>query len=76
MTDMSDLTLTRSGELDVTQIEGNTDEGVDFVDALYLATMEVVDAGRVIVPTGEVAAIEQSAREAGLTIERDVLELS
>jgi len=30
---MKDITLTRSGELMVTQVEGNTEAGVEFVDS-------------------------------------------
>ena len=73
----ADLTLTRSGELDVTQVEGNTDPGVEFVDRWMPMTvgaeMTVVDAGRIII-RGDEETLEKLARQEGLTVEHDIVE--
>lgn len=69
MVPVTDLTFTSSGELEVTHIEGNTDEGVQFVDSLTLPVMEVVDSGRVIVPTDATGAVLAAARRNTLTVE-------
>lgn len=70
---MSDLELTRSGELMVVHVEGLTDEGIEFVDA-YLpeqATTEyaVVDSGRIILPEAGVDHLLKLAGERGLETE-------
>lgn len=70
---MTDLTFTRSGELDLTQVQGNTDDGVEFVDAYPASMMEVVDSGQIIVPTDDVAAIERAAAERDLTFEHELV---
>lgn len=72
----ADLTLTRSGELDVTQVEGNTDDGIAFVDrwvpVTFGALMEVVDAGRIII-RGDEDALHKAALREGLTLEFDLV---
>lgn len=71
---MADLTLTRSGELMLTQVEGNTDAGVEFVDAWVepvVDDMYVHDAGVIFVR--DTVAIVKAARVFGLTIEHDVI---
>jgi hypothetical protein len=68
---VTDLTFTRSGEFAVTQIEANTEEGTDFVDAWLLGTMEVLDSGRIIVPTEVAPEVEMSALKQGLTINHE-----
>lgn len=68
---MNDLTLTRSGELDVTQVEGNTDKGVAFVDAWMQTEMIVVDANQIIIRDTKV--LEAAAEFEGLTIGRDLV---
>lgn len=65
---MADLTLTRNSELEeVVQVEGNTEAGVDFVDA-WPGAMEVVDSGRIILPDDAVPALRQAALRDSLTI--------
>lgn len=65
---MDDLTFSTSGEFDVTQIEGNTDEGIEFIDAWSQGTFNVVDSGRIIVPGNELPTFEEAAAKRGLTI--------
>ena len=69
---MPDLIFSRSGELDVTQVQGETEEGVDFVDA-YVGPGEftVVDSGRIIVPTANVPEVVAGAVEEGLSFEHE-----
>lgn len=66
-----DLTLTRSSAFGVTEVEGHTYTGVEFVDAWLLGTVEVIDSGRIVVPTEIVQEIEKAAQERGLTIEHE-----
>jgi hypothetical protein len=66
---MNDLTLTHSGEFDVDHVEGNTDKGVEFVDAWLRGTYTVIDSGRIIMPPANAKALVEMANEAGLTIE-------
>jgi hypothetical protein len=70
----TDLTLTRSGELEVTQVEGNTRAGVEFVDRwLYPENeMVVMDAGRIIIR--DTTDLVAQAQAEGLTIEHEVVE--
>jgi hypothetical protein len=75
---MSDITLTRSGELMVTQAIGNTEEGVDFIDAWPYSgdepeAMYVHDAGNIIVKQDVAEEIEKAALTAGLTVEHDLI---
>lgn len=65
---MTDLTLTRNSELSVTQVEGNTEAGVEFVDAWPGSTMEVVDSGRILLPEDAIPALRQAALRGSLTI--------
>ncbi len=67
----TDLTFTRSGELIVTQIEGNTEAGIEFVDRYFEEKMYVHDAGVIFIP--DTAAIERLALAEGLTIEFDLI---
>lgn len=66
---MDDLTFTHSGEFDVDHVEGNTDEGVAFVDSWIAGTMTVLDSGRIIVPPANAKAMVALANERGLTYE-------
>lgn len=68
-----DLTFQRSGELDVTQILGNTDAGIDFVDRVTHEEMTVVDAGRIIVPTPTAEVLQIGAAAAGLTFDEETV---
>jgi hypothetical protein len=67
---MADLEITRDGELMVAQIQGASEEGVEFVDA-YFATDDiiVVDSGRIIVPLNGLENVYRAAREDGLNWE-------
>jgi len=69
---MTDLTLLHNGELMVTQVQAETVEGVDFVDA-YIGPedMTVVDSGRILVPQREVPALLQAAKRTGLSWEEE-----
>jgi hypothetical protein len=69
---MSDLTLTRSGELMVTGVVGNTEKGIDFVDAWYEPDLFVQDAGYIIIR--DTQKLEAAASEQGLEIEHRILE--
>jgi len=70
-----DITLTRSGELMVTQVEGNTEAGIEFVDSWTQTDPDfyVHDAGVIIVKNDDVHAVEQGAMTLGLTVEYDVI---
>jgi hypothetical protein len=72
MSTTEDLTFTWSGELMVTQIQGNTEDGIEFVDRWIQEEFTVVDAGQIIVP-GRGEAIEKEARFEGLSIEHDLI---
>jgi len=70
----ADLIFTRSGELEVTEVAGWTVAGVDFVDEVIVAVLNVVDAGRILIPTSSVEDVERQAREQGLTIKHEIVE--
>lgn len=65
---MEDLTFTHSGEFDIDHVEGNTDKGVEFVDAWTRGTYTVIDSGRILLPSPNAQAMVEMARDAGLTI--------
>ena len=66
---MEDLTFTHSGEFDVDHVEGNTDEGVAFVDSWATPNMTVLDSGRIIVQPANAKAMIELANKRGLTYE-------
>lgn len=66
---MKDLTITHSGEFDIDHAEGNTDVGVEFIDAWCQGTFTVIDAGRIMLPPANAQAMVEMAHEAGLTTE-------
>lgn len=66
---MKDLTITHSGEFDVDHVEGNTDEGVEFVDAWLRGTYTVIDSGRLIMPPANAKTLISLANKRGLTYE-------
>jgi hypothetical protein len=66
---MNDLTLTKSNEFGVVHVEGNTDPGVEFVDAWNAGTFTVIDSGRIILPPANAEALVDLAIDNGLTIE-------
>lgn len=70
---MTDLTLTRSGELLITQAEGNTEAGIEFVDRYVGGEFFVVDAGRIILHSADIAALERHALGEGLTVEHQLV---
>jgi hypothetical protein len=55
----------------VTQVIGNTEAGIEFVDRWYQLEMEVIDAGNIIIRGVE--PLEAKARSEGLTIEHDLI---
>jgi hypothetical protein len=65
-----DLDITRDGELMLAHIEGQTDVGVEFLDA-YMPPQSVdyvvVDSGRIIIPEDAEDDFLAAARERGLT---------
>ena len=65
-----DLTFTRSSEFGVSHVEGQTDAGIEFVDA-YLGSPDIVvaDAGRIVVPAKDAEAVEGAALNQGLSVE-------
>lgn len=68
---MTDLTFTTGGEFMVTQIAGNTERGVSFVDAYLGASMIVVDSGVILVHSEASSVVEKHALAEGLTVERE-----
>lgn len=68
---MTDITITRSGELMVAGVRADTDEGVEFVDAWFPtrkdAKYTVVDSGQLVVQ-GDVDALVIEARTDGLNV--------
>lgn len=68
---MTDLAITRNAELMLAQVEGASDEAVEFVDAWTPsragAHYEVVDSGRIIVEDDDLAGLLEQATVQGLT---------
>lgn len=65
-----DLVFTENSELNVTQIEGESEAGIELLDGWVAEPMTVVDSGRIILPSGEsVDALAKAARGQGLSIE-------
>jgi len=66
----ADLELTRDGELMVVQVEGTSEQGVEFVDAYQPERADtgyvVVDSGRIILPEAGVEHLLAAAKERGL----------
>lgn len=68
---MSDLTITRSGELMVASIQGETVAGTEFVDGYFPPNTDdlyVVDAGKIILPERELDRLRAAAKKESLTI--------
>lgn len=65
---MTDLEITRDGELMVAQVEGLTDAGVEFVDAYTSPQLVVVDSGRIILPYDALDGCLAHADTAGLSV--------
>jgi len=71
-----DITLTRRRVLMSTQAVGNTEAGIDFLDAWpYSADsdMYVHDAGIIFVNGDTAKLIEEAAIAVGLTVEHDLI---
>lgn len=64
-----DITITRSGELMVCELQGETPAGVALIDRWTEPDLHVVDAGRIILPAVSMLAFAQQARTEGLTID-------
>jgi hypothetical protein len=65
----ADLILSPSDA--ITHVNGNTDDGDEFVDAWVLGTLEVVDSGHIVVTNEVVAEMEAAAVSNGLVVEHD-----
>lgn len=67
---MPDLTITRNGELMIAHIEGDTDAGIEFVDAYMPDGVEfsVIDSGRILLRDEAIEALTTAARNEGLEI--------
>lgn len=68
----ADLQIRTDSELMVAGVQGLTEQGVDFVEAIA-DPVRVVDADRVIVRAGAVPRIERDAVVGGLRVDRDVV---
>jgi len=62
-----DLLLTRSNELDVASVQGETEAGVEFVDRWIQDEMVVMDAGLIII-RGGADELKRQALAEGLTV--------
>lgn len=68
----ADIVITRGPigeELEVAEVEGLSEAGVDFVDAYTASEIVVTDAGRIIVRLADVPTVVAEAKRAGLEIE-------
>lgn len=69
---MTDIDITRSGELMVAHVEAQTDAGAEFVDAYVpvddVAGLVVVDSGRIVIPDASLDEFVASAKQAGLEV--------
>ena len=68
----SDLLLTRSNELDVASVQGETEVGIEFIDRWVQDEMVVMDAGLIII-RGGADELERQALEEGLTVAHDLV---
>lgn len=67
-----DLLMTRSNELDVASVQGETEAGIEFVDRWIQDEMVVADAGLIII-RGGADELEHQALEEGLTVSHDLI---
>lgn len=65
---MTDIVVTSDGEFMVAQMEGETIDGLAFVDAYAATEMVVADYGRIVLPVAAAETFISSAQRAGLTI--------
>lgn len=63
---MHDVTLTKSGAL--AHVQGETDAGVEFVDAVTVPLLAALDSGRITIPDSSVDELVREARQQGLTV--------
>lgn len=66
---MADLTITRNSELGVAEVQGETEQGVEYVGTILVRDMTVLDADCVIVPQFVADNVQAEARKLGLTYE-------
>jgi hypothetical protein len=66
---MTDLTITRNSELGVAEIQGETEQGSEYVGTILVRDMTVLDADCVIVPQHVAENVQAEARKLGLTYE-------
>lgn len=64
---MSDITVIMIE--DSAQIEGNSDDGVEFIDAWQGYIEEVIDSGIIIVSAESVVDMDKAAKHAGVSFE-------
>lgn len=69
-----DVEIRTDPSLGLAGVQGVTERGVKFVDAIVRQPMNVVDADRVIVDVDAVPGVERDAVLAGLTVDRDVVD--
>jgi hypothetical protein len=64
---MADLTITRSGETMIFQVQGETEGGVEFVDGYMPPTADyaVVDSGRILLPDAAFDHLTEAAKRNG-----------
>jgi hypothetical protein len=71
---MSDVIVTRSGELGVSGIQAQNEAGIDFVDGWFPtrkgAPCTVVDSGRLVIANQDVDEFVEAAKAERLTVDR------
>jgi hypothetical protein len=67
---MPDVVIERASEK-LAVVSGETDEGLDFVDAYMGAEFVVIDSGRITLADKDVGSFIAACKEQGLTVERD-----
>jgi hypothetical protein len=65
---VNDLRVTCDSEFEVAQIEGVTERGIEFVDAWLDSKMVVADAGRIVIPLGQLGHLRRIATSRGLVM--------
>jgi hypothetical protein len=67
---MIDLHFEPVGETDW-NVEGNTEEGIEFIDAWGSGEFQVIDSGRIVIPADSIPAFVDGAAQVGLTADHD-----
>jgi hypothetical protein len=67
-----DITILHSSELNVAEVEGQTDQAVDFIDAwMPEGDYCVVDSGRIVLMREQLPAFKQAASELNFSVEQE-----